>query len=160
MLSKDLSLWWNLAQGTTRLPVLKHVLDGTVFWSCGERHDKQDGRERCMGIEEDLGSVPGVCVWEEPGRIGSRRSWERHGVMIYFCSGKTGLGGADVQHAQASYSSERLQSMPDLSWAGHSHIPNARRPGSPKVHTGGEFTHPSRFGTTCWPEWRLHYWGL
>lgn len=100
MLSKDLSLWWNLAQGTTRLPVLKHVLDGTVFWSCGERHDKQDGRERCMGIEEDLGSVPGVCVWEEPGRIGSRRSWERHGVMIYFCSGKTGLGGADVQHAK------------------------------------------------------------
>lgn len=100
MLSKDLSLWWNLAQGTTRLPMLKRVLDGTVFLSCGERHDKQDGRERCMGIEEDLGSVPGVCVWEEPGRIGSRRSWERHGVMIYFCSGKTGLVGADAQHAK------------------------------------------------------------
>lgn len=53
-----------------------------------------------------------------------------------FLQWENGPCGSGRSACQASYSSERLLSMPDLSWAGLSHIPNARRPGSPEVHTG------------------------
>lgn len=104
-----------------RAPIAFHCYS-VWRWDCVFelwREASQTGCERMVqGMEEDLGSVPGVCVWEEPGRIGSRRSWERHGVMIYFCSGKMGPVGADDQHAklliaQKAYYQCRICPEPD-----------------------------------------------
>lgn len=57
-----------------------------------------------------------------------------------FLQWENGPRGSWRSACQASYCSGRLLSMPDLSWAGHSHIPNAGRPGTPEVHTVGRDT--------------------
>lgn len=53
-----------------------------------------------------------------------------------FLQWENGPCGSWRPACQASYCSESLLSMSDLSWAGHLYIPNARRPGSAEVHTG------------------------
>lgn len=82
---------------------------GTLFL----RHDEQDGREECMGWR-------GFWIGPRSRRLRGARpywfqtlSWERHGVMIYFCSGKMGPVGADKQHAKPHIAQKRSL-YPDL----------------------------------------------
>lgn len=64
------------------------------------RHEGQDGREECRGWR-------GSWISPRSQRLRGARlywfqtlSWEKHGVMIYFCSGKMGPVGANKQHTK------------------------------------------------------------